>query len=365
MAIPLSQDDFDRLVDILSQHPDWRLPAERVAFMDDVFAGSSRRHDILTRLDLSGRPRVAAVSVITFLKDFGQDDPGRETLGVLINKLIASLGGGTQVEYLRDLMHRYPFTTRPVATRDVGDAWRGGESEASVAEKIIGENTLRDIFTLEVALDVARAVVRIQTASDLGTGFMIAPDLVMTNHHVIASAAAAEKSRFMFNYQLDRAGVATSPVVARALAGGLFHTSPTAAHNAAPGELDYTVIQLADAPGDRFAPLPLKPAAIKRDARLTIIQHPGGDYKKISMQNNFVEYVDAVVVQYTTSTEPGSSGSPVFNDDFDVVAIHHAGGNLREPTTARRYFRNEGIRMSAILDDLRANAPAIFERIAR
>lgn len=363
MAIALSQDDFDRLADILSQRPDWRLPADRVAFMDDVFAGSSRRRDILTRLDLSGRPRAAAVSVITFLQDFGQDDPGRETLGVLINKLIASLGGGEQVEYLRDLMYRYPFTTRPVATRDVGDAWRGNENEQSVAEKIIGENTLRDIFTLEVALDMARAVVRIQTPSGLGTGFMIADDLVMTNHHVIASAEAAEKSRFMFNYQLDRAGRALSPIVAHALAGGLFHTSPMAAHNAAPGELDYTVIQLADPPVDRFAPLKLKPAAIKRDARLTIIQHPGGDYKKISMQNNFVEYVDAVVVQYTTSTEPGSSGSPAFNDDFDVVAIHHAGGSLREPSTARRYFRNEGIRMSAILDDLRVNAPAIYERI--
>lgn len=161
MAIRLAQDDFDRLVEILSQSQDWRLPADRVSFMDEVFAGSSRRQDILTRIDLSGKPRPTAVSVITYLKDFGQDEPGRETLGVLINKLIASLGGGEQVEDLRGLMRRYPFTTKPLATKDLGDAWRGRESHQSVAEKIIGENTLRDIFTLEVALDRARAVVRI------------------------------------------------------------------------------------------------------------------------------------------------------------------------------------------------------------
>jgi hypothetical protein len=144
--------------------------------MDEVFAGSGRRQDILPRVDLSGRPKAAAVSSIIFLKDFGQDEPGRETLGVLINKLIASFGGGEQVEYLRKLMRRYPFTTKPLATKDVGGTWRGNESDQSVAEKIIGENTLRDIFYLELALDMARSVVRIQTPHKLGSGFMIAED---------------------------------------------------------------------------------------------------------------------------------------------------------------------------------------------
>jgi V8-like Glu-specific endopeptidase len=94
---------------------------------------------------------------------------------------------------------------------------------------------------------------------------------------------------------------------------------------------------------------------------LTIIQHPGGHYKKISLQNNFVEYVDDFVVQYTTSTEPGSSGSPALSDDLDVVAIHHSGGQLTEPSTKRRYLRNEGVRISAILADLRAKAPHIYK----
>ena len=105
--------------------------------------------------------------------------------------------------------------------------------------------------------------------------------------------------------------------------------------------------------------------SVKRDSRLTVIQHPGGEYKKISLQNNFVEYADEHIVQYTTSTEPGSSGSPVLSDEFDVVAIHHSGGNLPEPVTKRRYLRNEGIRMSAILNDLRQNSPEIYRRLER
>ncbi|ODH02276.1 hypothetical protein A4S05_24955 [Nostoc sp. KVJ20] len=61
---------------------------------------------------------------------------------------------------------------------------------------------------------------------------------------------------------------------------------------------------------------------------MAIIQHPGGHLKKISIQNNFVAYTDNKVLQYTTSTEPGSSGSPVFDDDFQVVGIHHSGGSV-------------------------------------
>lgn len=65
-----------------------------------------------------------------------------------------------------------------------------------------------------------------------------------------------------------------------------------------------------------------------------------------------VAYVGGNVVQYITSTLPGSSGSPVFNDSWEVVALHHAGGDIPEPTTQQRYFRNEGILVQSILADL-------------
>ncbi len=55
-------------------------------------------------------------------------------------------------------------------------------------------------------MEASKAVVRIRTSEGLGTGFMIAPDLLMTNNHVIQSQEIAEKSDFSFNYQLDIKG---------------------------------------------------------------------------------------------------------------------------------------------------------------
>src|SRR5579883_1035595 len=363
MSIRLSQEDFDKLTGILSQHSEWQNTQGRSDFLADVFAGSPRRADILTQLNLEGNPRGTAIRVIQKLADFGQDEAGREVLGILINKLLAYIGGGAEADYLRDLFSRYPFTTQPVASRGVA-GWHGKETEGGVAEKIIGENTLRDIYVLEVLLDSARAVVRINGPDGLGTGFLIADNLLITNNHVIGDAKCAAKCSFEFNYQLNRKGVALPIRTAKFAKRGLFYTSAMADSNANAAELDYTVVQLTDVPKD-VSPLTLGAAPIPRDSRLVIIQHPGGDYKKISLQNNFVEYVDEFVVQYTTSTEPGSSGSPVINESFEIVAIHHAGGNLSEPATKRRYLRNEGIRASAILNDLKKNAPKIYQRAAR
>jgi V8-like Glu-specific endopeptidase len=245
-----------------------------------------------------------------------------------------------------------------------GEEWLGRDTPQATAEKIIGENTLRHVWLLEALLDAARAVVRIASPLGLGTGFMVAADLVMTNHHVIGSREDAAQADFQFNYQLDRHGKARPTQAAHAAAGGVFHTSPYDAAGVREDALDYTIVQLADAPAV-FDPLALKAARARRDGRVSIIQHPGGDYKKISLQNNFVAYADARVVQYTTSTEPGSSGSPVFDDDLRVVAIHHAGGMLPEPATQRRYLRNEGVSMLAILEDLRQRAPDIHARVKR
>lgn len=363
MAIQLNQSEFEDLTRVLSQHGDWQSQDRRINFMIDVFAGSPRKADILPNLDLGGTPRSAAVGVIHRLSIFGQDEPGREALEVLINKLLVYIGGGADADFLRALLMKPSSITPPAATRPI-DTWRGQETALSVAEKIIGENTLRDIYVLEQLLYLSRSVVRISNSEGMGTGFLITKDLVMTNNHVIRNKDIAQQSDFMFNYQLDRYGKECPTHVARVLPDGLFHTSPMASYNATVDELDYSIVQLQNVPND-VEPLILRPVAPLRDSRVTIIQHPSGRYKKISLQNNFVEYIDEFVIQYTTSTEPGSSGSPVLNDEFAVVAIHHAGGNLSEPTTRRRYLRNEAIRVAAILEDLKSKASHIYKQIGK
>ncbi|MCP4423016.1 MAG: trypsin-like peptidase domain-containing protein [Chloroflexi bacterium] len=350
--LQLSQTDFERLVGLLASMPEFRTAAGRVDFLDDVFAGSPRKDDVLTLINLDGNPRGVAVRVITRLTQFGQAEPGRETLGVLINKLLSYIGGGADADFLRGLFDRYPLAGVPVSARGVAD-WRGREQPRDVQEKIIGENTLRDVRLLELALEASRGVIRIVADGGMGSGFLVGEGLVMTNHHVIGSRGAAQQSRYEFNYQLDKRLQPTPVTVARALADGLFYTNP---------KLDITVVEVENQPAS-VAPLTLTRLRAQRDERVNIIQHPGGHYKKISMQNNFVAFANARSIQYLTSTEPGSSGSPVFNNDFVVVGIHHSGGNLLEPDTNRRYLRNAGSSMIAILDDLQANAPQIYEQL--
>ena len=77
--------------------------------------------------------------------------------------------------------------------------------------------------------------------------------------------------------------------------------------------------------------LPLRERTVKKQEAINIIQHPGGGPKQIALYHNVVVYSDERVVQYLTDTLPGSSGSPCFNDAWEVVALHHSGGWLREP----------------------------------
>ena len=81
--------------------------------------------------------------------------------------------------------------------------------------------------------------------------------------------------------------------------------------------------------------------------------------------------VDDTFVLYGADTEPGSSGSPVLSDTWELVALHHASeqkrneqhqfvdaeGNLatdETPESKRVWVANKGIRVSALVADLRA-----------
>jgi V8-like Glu-specific endopeptidase len=77
-----------------------------------------------------------------------------------------------------------------------------------------------------------------------------------------------------------------------------------------------------------------------------------GQPKQLAIVDNQVAYSDERIAQYLTDTLPGSSGAPVFNDAWELVAIHHSGGWIPEPNSSSTHFRNEGIRIPAILRDL-------------
>ncbi len=254
--------------------------------------------------------------------------------------------GVQQQDFLDTLLTKYNMMI-PVAPLQIVDRWQGNEAKEDILEKIIGENTLRSVAFLAQGLHVAKSVAYVGVNKPVkpwsGTGFLVTPDLLMTNYHVISNVSLLPVTIFRFNYEENFNGEAQQVKEYRAKVNGIFQANQI---------LDYAIIQLEQEPGYEWGWLPLQIKDVKKDERVNIIQHPGGLPKQVSLQNNYVEYVGGNVIQYVTSTLPGSSGAPVLNDGWEVIALHHAGGSLREPTTQRTYFRNEGILISKILNDI-------------
>ncbi|MFN6528242.1 trypsin-like peptidase domain-containing protein [Nostoc sp. ChiSLP03a] len=338
--INLDIDDRKSLITLLKDLPELATERSRLQILE--LAGLKQ---LAPMIDLSGASFVAVSEIVSYLSNYGRLTYSHKVLGLFLNTLKGFVGVQQQ-EFLNGLLTKYDMMTPIAALPDIGQ-WKGGETTADVLEQIIGENTLRPIAFLQRGQEVARSVAYIGVQSSYerwsGTGFLVAEDLLLTNNHVLPSSDLLLNSIFRFNYEDDFQGHSQPSQEYHAKPSGLFHTNQN---------LDYTLVQLDGEPGQKWGWLPLLSRNIKRRERVNIIQHPAGRPKEISFQNNFVEYIGGNVVQYVTSTLNGSSGSPVLNDGWEVVALHHAGGNIPEPTTQRRYFRNEGIVIERILADL-------------
>ncbi len=234
-----------------------------------------------------------------------------------------------------------PPSVRGPETKD----W-AGPSAAATLEKLMGaSSTLVPITFLEIGLLRARSVVRVKRQDDSsGTGFITDASLLITNHHVLPDAASAASSIIQFNYQQTADGSDAKFEEAR-LVSETFRTSKTD---------DWSAVKVEGGVPLKWGSLDLKKVSVKAGDHVNIIQHPGGGQKQISLVANVVVFVGGGRVQYLTDTLPGSSGSPVFDADWNVVALHHSGGWLTEPNAGSKttYYRNEGISIEKIIEGL-------------
>ncbi|HEX2023731.1 MAG TPA: DNA/RNA non-specific endonuclease [Acidimicrobiales bacterium] len=262
-----------------------------------------------------------------------------------------------------------------VSRQAVGALLTPETRETGVLEKLVGATLdYVPIAYLELASVAARSVARVVKADRRadGTGTMVSPQLFLTNNHVTPDPAAAAAAIVQFDYEL---GVDSTP---RPVAefkldpNRFFWTSPE-------DELDATLVAIGGplAGGRRaaeFGRCGLSASADKHAEGdfVTIVQHPEGDFKQIALRENRVigRGKSGVTLHYGTDTLPGSSGSPVFNDQFELVALHHAGGHRNdhqlENGQAVPDESNEGIRISAIVHRLREvldDLPPVFRAV--
>jgi endonuclease G, mitochondrial len=240
-----------------------------------------------------------------------------------------------------------------------------------VLERIIGDhNELQPVTFLTRGARVARTVGRVSLRRagrlvPIGTGFLVAPRLLLTNNHVLSDARLAGEA--VIEFDCDPGIPDTRVVHVATTPHELFVTDE---------HLDFSLVALAElpdgrAPGDEFGwnELISRQGKIVTGEPVNIVGHPLGRTKEVALRNNRLSNQLEHFLHYETDTEPGSSGSPVFNDAWEVVALHHAGVPSTDPDgrvlkangepwhrsegdQAIDWLANEGTRVSVLLDHL-------------
>ncbi|KQR28018.1 endonuclease [Deinococcus sp. Leaf326] len=236
-------------------------------------------------------------------------------------------------------------------------------------ERVLGANDLVGVAYLDLARAASRAVGRVVLRDargrtvGYGTGWLCSSRLLLTNHHVLESAAAARSAAVQFGYEIGSNGALQAGTELALDPDTLFLTS---------AELDYALVAVrGDTSAYGWLPLLAAQGKVLVGEALSIVQHPGGEPKQIALRENRLVDLLPDFLHYETDTAPGSSGSPVFNDAWEVVALHHSGVPRRDAQgrvlrrdgqpvapgdsdTLIDWVANEGVRVSRLVEDLRA-----------
>jgi endonuclease G len=216
-------------------------------------------------------------------------------------------------------------------------------------EKVVGEPDFLPGRWIRRARAAAEAVARIKRADgEFGTGFLVTPWLLMTNHHVLETADVAAGATATFRYEENDDDELQDTVRLALQPERCFVTSPVA-------DLDLTLVAVAPTedgqpPGATFGCIPAQGKTGKAlvGQPVNIVQHPDGRPRLIAIRHNLLLSVDdARTLTYSTDTRPGSSGAPVLNDRWELVALHHSSA------TTAGIVGNIGIRASAIVSHIR------------
>ena len=261
----------------------------------------------------------------------GDTEPGAGLLPLLRAKLLGREGG--------------EVTVRP------SDLGRGALNEMTGdrrLERVFGAERFQSLGWFRDALERCRAVARIedQYQEGIGTGFLVEgtdlhaafpPVVLMTNAHVIPDAISLEDAFITFR-ALDDTDDAEDR---RHQVEDVLWTSPR-------DQLDATIVSLKSTPPG-VAPCPtasgLPPINSKPPPRAFIVGHPSGRIQPMfSIQDNLMLDHNDTWVHYRAPTEPGSSGSPVFDRRWKLIALHHAGSDeMPMLHGGGTYQANEGI----------------------
>lgn len=271
-----------------------------------------------------------------------EEDPGKRLLPVIQAALLQQEDGILEVTSNTDL-------------DSLADLTGDGNFEA-----VLGEEMFKNVRWLENALGLGESVARVRDNNDSpkGTAFVVRhgdlddgagdPEelLLLTNAHVISELEDDEPAlvpaEARISFERDSSGVVYE--VDDVVWGSPKH------------ELDATLIRTMP-PIAGHEPVELAARLPRLNDRVYIIGHPGDKPLSYSIYDNRLLNVATPHLHYRTPTEGGSSGSPVFNRQWQLIGLHHK-GNLRVPVPDDDDLQpaNEGITIDAITEAVPGDA---------
>ena len=237
-------------------------------------------------------------------------------------------------------------------------------------ERVLGTAGPQTLTWLRTGMERARSVALIRGPGGrgIGTGFLVhGGDLhpalgeelvVVTNAHVVSELqddGGVEPEQAMITFEAQT-GIASTQTLYRV--SKLLWGSPKQHLDTSLLRLEPKVQAIAPCPIAKSLPAP------NNDERVYVIGHPRGGEISFSLHDN--ELLDhegppagtpskpeRCLIHYRAPTEPGSSGSPVFNQapDWQVIGLHHAGGEYVRRLNGRSgtYAANEAIWIQSIV----------------
>ena len=253
-----------------------------------------------------------------------------------------------------------------------------------ILERIIKANELMKVSFLykgaSVAKTVGRVIVKESSTRTLGhgTGFMVSPRLLLTNNHVLESKLLAKNSLIEFNYRENFFGDITASIKFKLKPNEFFFTDSA---------LDFSLVAVEKINNTGTQLSELGWNQLIRDSgkavvgeHVNIIQHPSAEPKQVVVRQNTIKAINGSFIHYVTDTQRGSSGSPVYNDQWEIAALHHSGvpkrdadgnillinGNiwngLRSTMDNIAWVANEGVRVSEIIGHLDNQTMTLTEK---
>lgn len=340
---PLEPADFEAIneglvraytVEALSQRLGYKLGL-RPAYEIDTTGGSRQVFDrLINWADSEGRARdILAVA--------WSGKPGNGTLAAAAQRVLTP----AEQAWAMDLYGQGKLPPR----------------EASLEAAVTARSRLFDFDAfLSRYKSVGDAICKVETPAMTGTGFLVGRSSVLTNFHVIEQAKQngllGEQITCRFDVHSARLKddpdgdpvalrtdwlAASSPYSASDISG---RDAPSAA------ELDFALLRLAGpVAAERSAlPFPAKPPSVRPGDIAMIAQHPGGQPLSIAYGSVTDFPASGLRYRYDVTTEPGSSGAPVFSADLDLIGLHHAA----DPQSNPRY--NQAIPLYLVARAIRA-----------